>query len=426
MKYTTKKKFLVMSLISALGLGTISAYAADNQSAEIDELKARLEKIEKQSKNNLQGKFKGAVQVTGKEGAKFKMRGRFMSDYWNTSGSELEGGNITGSEIRRARLGIEGQASSDFAYKLEVDFAGSDGSVTFKDAYVQYKGFKDTAISVGLKNSDWSMSAAGSSRFTDMIERPTIVNAFYPVGGSRGSGIVYFTGGKNWHWSAQLAGGSSENAGKTNDNTRMVSRFSYAPILDKDMKVHLGGWGYKEDINNDPDNSQTQIKTRIGNHFNDVVRVKSGKYDASGASAYGLETAAVLGSFAISAEYMTKTYIDAANSDPSYSGYYATASYFLTGESKNYSGKKGSFGRVKPNNPITNGGLGAWQVAARVESTDLNDSNLAGSKSDSVTLGVNWVPTAYTRVMFNYVSYDISGEINDKGNHIGVRFQTDW
>jgi phosphate-selective porin OprO and OprP len=209
-----------------------------------------------------------------------------------------------------------------------------------------------------------------------------------------------------------------------NDTTRFVTRAHYAPVLSKDEVIHIGGWGYKENFGDD---RKIQLKERLGNHFNDLIRVKSGKLEnTNSATAYGLEAVGIWGPLHVAAEYMNKSFKDDLHINPSMSGYYLTMGYFLTGEVKKYKGKSGTFSRQKPNRPITKGGLGAWQILARVDRADFNDMSLTGGEADTYTFGLNWWPTAYTRVMLNYVNFELSGNQNDRGNHIGLRVAVDW
>ncbi len=48
-------------------------------------------------------------------------------------------------------------------------------------------------------------------------------------------------------------------------------------------------------------------------------------------------------------------------------------------------------------------GPGAWQVAARYSSVDLNDESIRGGQLDDITLGINWHLNPNTRVMCNYI-----------------------
>ena len=56
--------------------------------------------------------------------------------------------DVSATELRRARLGVEGNIWYDVKYILEVDFA-NDVVVT-KDAYLQYQGVKNWRYAADL------------------------------------------------------------------------------------------------------------------------------------------------------------------------------------------------------------------------------------------------------------------------------------
>ena len=85
-----------------------------------------------------------------------------------------------------------------------------------------------------------------------------------------------------------------------------------------------------------------------------------------------------------------------------FSGMYASASWFLTGEHRPYEMAEGEFGRVVPKRSS-----GAWELAARVSTLDLNDTttgvDIKGGKGTNVTVGLNWHMNANFKWMLNYV-----------------------
>ena len=70
----------------------------------------------------------------------------------------------------------------------------------------------------------------------------------------------------------------------------------------------------------------------------------------------------VQGPFSLQGEYMHADYDAPAVGDPSFSGYYAYGSYFITGESRAYKQSSGAFDKVKPKK---NFGLGEKRVSFR-------------------------------------------------------------
>jgi len=98
------------------------------------------------------------------------------------------------------------------------------------------------------------------------------------------------------------------------------------------------------------------------------------------------------------------------------SGFYVETSWFITGESRHYSFKDGSFKQTNVRRVINQGGFGAWEIAARYSSIDLTDENIIGGEEDNVTIGLNWYPNNQLRLMANYtkvISTDRPGNLLD-------------
>ena len=110
-----------------------------------------------------------------------------------------------------------------------------------------------------------------------------------------------------------------------------------------------------------------------------------------------------------------------------YDSYYIQASYILTGESRVYNPKTGSFKGVKVKNAISKGGIGAWELTARLSEYDKNDSVIINGKINQTTLGVNWYLGNNTRLMANYITTDIDKKANkEKYNGLLVRAQLNF
>ncbi len=109
-----------------------------------------------------------------------------------------------------------------------------------------------------------------------------------------------------------------------------------------------------------------------------------------------------------------------------FDGWYANASYFLTGESRVYDVKHGLFKRTKPNSIVGKGGYGAWEVAARYSAINLNDGAIKGGRAQNMTIGVNWYATPTIRFMGNYVMTDASRSEKEDPNIFQLRGQIDF
>ena len=130
-------------------------------------------------------------------------RGRLFVDggYLDDDDGFFSGDNAT--EVRAARLGIEGTAWKDFGYRLEADFA--DNEVEITDAYIEYDGaLVDPAyLRVGQFKTPNSLEEQTSSRFITFMERAAFTDAFdFDRRIGLGSGV----GGDNWAFNAGLFG----------------------------------------------------------------------------------------------------------------------------------------------------------------------------------------------------------------------------
>jgi phosphate-selective porin OprO/OprP len=116
------------------------------------------------------------------------------------------------------------------------------------------------------------------------------------------------------------------------------------------------------------------------------------------------EVAANFGSLSLQGEFIqANNDVDGASSED-WTGFYVFASYLLTGEHRPYNTGSAAFDPVKPAKNFREGGSGAWEVALRYSSLDLDDS--AGGMLDDITAGVNWYMNPNSRLMLNYVYAD--------------------
>lgn len=136
-----------------------------------------------------------------------------------------------------------------------------------------------------------------------------------------------------------------------------------------------------------------------------------GDITAADADIVNLELAGVLGPFSVQTEW-TYNRVNGGSGQPNLNlwGGYAFASWFLTGEHRNYGHGQGRFNRVKPTanfNPAK-GDWGAWELAARYSYLDLGDENISGGRLWDATVGLNWYLFPNLRWMLNYVHGDVN------------------
>lgn len=145
--------------------------------------------------------------------------------------------------------------------------------------------------------------------------------------------------------------------------------------------------------------------------------------NASGAQVYSVEAAATYGPLILQAEYFWYNVDQTANTGlppfgaPSlkFQGGYAQAGYVLTGEGRSYNAANAAYNGVKPSHPFSldGGGWGAWEVAGRFSTVDLNNqlgtaTGAAGGRQTVYTLALNRYVNGNVRFMLDYLHGTVS------------------
>ncbi len=359
---------------------------------------------DKANANNMWRLFQGAPKIKNNKGDFWKLRGRMFWDYADLQ-EEFVGGSridISDNEFRAVRIGVEGKYS-DFKYKAEVDFAG--GVSEIKDLHIVWKGPVDIAI--GQMKAGITMEEENSARFTTFIERAMITDA---IGFDRRIGVQFAKTGANYGIMGGVFGNSVNGAidGKPS-NRLFTARAHFAPVLQKDRLLHLGaGLRHTERELGGPKHS-----SRWGPH---LAKQKIKPKPGDNALLSSAEMAMKFGAFHAQAEYISE------NGDlGEVKGGFLQAGYFITGENRVYKISPGKFARTKPVNPISKGGLGAFEIAARFDSLDARKAG--DEKIDNYSVGINWYPESHLRLAINYTNAN-SETFNAKG--IYTRLYIDW
>ncbi|HEX7776332.1 MAG TPA: porin [Parvibaculum sp.] len=396
----------------------------DDLEATVDALRSEIADIRKTPDYS-----KGAANFQTTSGDfSFKVRGQVAIDAGVFNGRKGTIDYNDGTDIPRARLGVDGTFAKDWAYRLEADFskASRDDTTTpseldLKDAYVSYNGIGEKwKVTVGQQKTPNTLERVNPSSDLLFVAVPTAVEAFtnrstaggdYKIGTLVNYTDVNYTAalgvfGENL--SAQGGTGGAKT-GK-DEGWGPAARVTWAPINKNDEVLHLGLSGYYRTAggrNNIRFRSTPEV-TIDGNRLVDTGTL-------TGINAYsfeGAELAGVYGPFFFQSEYLLSQVDQKVGPDLNFDGAYAEIAYALTGESRLY--KAGAFSRLKPNKPfdLSTGGWGAWEIAGRYSTIDLTDSALAankqGGKEHNWSFGVNWYPNSFVRVLADYVKFDAS------------------
>ncbi len=395
-----------------------------------------------------------------------KWSGRVHYDYWsfpndspliNYLDSDPNNAAIPPADFhgfRRLRFGVSGDIGATMNYKIEMDFA-DPSNLAFKDAYLGWKELPILhTVLLGNQKRPYGLDHLNSSRYNVFMERPFHVEAFNQDARRVGVQSYGLSENQAWNWRYGyfLMDDLAKVGGQYTDNyqSEFAGRLANTIWYDESS----GGRGYAHWAvsgsaafpGGGPDaRFTTRPEARTAEKWFDTSQIAGGKrYQL-----LGLEGVINVGAFQVVGEYQSSRVerTQGFGPDLDFSGYYVQAAYFLTGEHTPWERKSGTIGRVKPFENFflvdrclggKGWGAGAWQIAARYSHSDFTDDDIFGGVGDSMTFGLNWWWTPYSRMQFNYIYGSIAqraavggaplvpGSTSDDYDIFGTRFMVDF
>jgi phosphate-selective porin OprO/OprP len=347
-----------------------------------------------------------------------------------------------GADFRRARFSGSGDVAENISYFMEFDFA-LPGHPNFMDLYMDVSNLAGPGtLRMGQWRQPIGMDALTSVKELTFLER-ALPFAFLPF---RQIGIGKFHGTDDgmatWAVSA-IRFPTDVYGGNVGDNGGygVVGRTTLVPWEsgDGDRLVHFG-FGYSFV---DPSNDLVQIRNQpeifvaedggSGLAPPGVLSavppfVDTGPIPTQNGQVFDLEAALLLDSLYFQSEVMFARVDQIAGPTANFWGAYAQVGYFLTGEVRAYNHAGGVFGRVVPREPYGRcGGRGAWEIAGRVSTIDLNDGGISGGRLTDLTFGVNWYLARNAKLQFNYIEAMLDRDDLDSNTGIfACRAQVDF
>ncbi len=340
----------------------------------------------------------GGLTVESADGASgFTLGGRVHVDAGFFDDDDSSIGNAT--EVRRARIEMSGWLAHDWQLASAVDFGSDD--VSLKSTYVRYVGFDPVEITVGYLSEPFGLERRTSANVSTFMERAAPTTAFSP---DRNVGISASTHGS--HWSLALGafgeGADNANANGTDESFGVTGRATFAPVAEEAKVLHLGVSSSYRDYDG---GAEFERAERWETHLTDAELVDTGVLtDVDDGAVFAAESAFVYGPVSLQGEYFGNfLHREDGAPDAYLDGWYAYASWVLTGESRLYSAKRGVFEGIKPRRGVGDGGYGAWELGTRFSELDLGDEDINGGRQRLLTVGLNWYARANIRFMANYV-----------------------
>ncbi|MGR9106562.1 MAG: OprO/OprP family phosphate-selective porin [Gammaproteobacteria bacterium] len=382
--------------------------------ADKEEIKQEVEKaVQAATKDIPEVNTKGKLEIKSKDGEfKWRLKGRIHVNAGVYGNDDASNGRNTdfqdGASIRRARLALEATLWKYWGLKLQYDFAAGAGAEGIRDMYITYRNDQvwPVLVTLGQFKEYIGLESVASSNDLTFIERALPSRAFSPPDARR-IGIGAHTYGHDL-WTLGLGfygrNADGEDLGGVpvgrSDPFVFAGRTTFSPIHREGAVLHLGfGGTYTA-----PDDT-TRFRERPELTPGTQRLVDTGTLsNVANITHLVAEAAGVYGPFSLQGEY---TYVDVNRnsgfSNPTFDGWYIQGSWILTGESREYEFEDGIFKNPKPSTIVGHGGIGAWEIAARYSSMDLNSVDISGGREENFTAGLNWYPAPNFKFMANYV-----------------------
>ncbi len=410
--------------------GTSAAHAGEGPATDAEvrklvqeEVKAILEKKKEEDAKAgvMKASWKDGLQLSTADKA-FSMRigGRVHLDTQLVDDDELEPiagvGDVEDQTFfRRLRLYVAGDLTQHVDYRIQADFATPQNPV-LRDAYITIKNLKQCLacwmpnVRVGQQWEPIGLETISGSNPAAMIE-PSLTTTFHP---QRQVGLNLLDSFWNERATTQLGVFSTDFAddadgigvwdSEENDGGYAITgRFTLVPwAKDTCRFLHVGAsasyrttdeirFRARPGLSKGPFTADTGV---LGSLDDDSLWIWNG------------ELALVWRSFHASAEATLVEVDETALGSPSFSAWYLQAGWFITGETRGYNWKNGTWAITKPCCSFLDNScccLGAFELVARYDTLDLNDGTVQGGELSNITVGLNWHLNAHARIMLDVI-----------------------
>jgi phosphate-selective porin OprO/OprP len=360
----------------------------------------------------------------------------------------------SGTNLRRARIGISGKLFSDFDYNLLAEFGGSgaEDAGRFQEIWLQYSKYDHIKFRIGAYPPLVGLEDAASTNSMPFLERPASSEVARSVaaGDYRMSAGV-FGSSDRWLYSFALTGNTISTlntqataftAANYDEQLGIAARIAGTPLRGKNWLIHVGA-SYVAAIN--PGDAGTAASVRYPIQLRDRPELRvdgtrlidTGALNAQNAASSGLELAGQYkGLFAQgeSFHYTVTRYNPATGvTNPDFDGWYVEGGWSLTGEARKYNTQTAAFDGITPrvNFDPKSGNWGAFELVARYSTLDLNYHDTAtlaadrvlGGQQDITALGLDWQLNPAVRFVFQGQAVKID-RLNTAGAQVGQKYNS--
>ena len=336
-----------------------------------------------------------------------------------------------GVQVRRARVYARGDCLLVLPVSYEVEVGYVPNEFYIENSYLSFKDIRWIGeLKAGQFKAPMSLEMITSTRDLRLMEPAGPVQALAP-GTSAGLqiGQPVLDQRATWRLGVFKEGVGTDQGDASKDYGRLITRMTALPLwgsteAGSPRALHLGLSANAQYSGN----STVRYRTRPESNLAPYV-VDTGDIVAEAALTAGAEVAYIDGPFCIQSEYLQSWVRENHGGIPTFKGSYASAGWFITGESRPYDKVDGVFGRVIPKHDFNfgRGGWGAWEVAGRMSYVDLNSGDVHGGRLTMLMTGINWYLHSHLKWRFDYgfgqvKNHAPSGNVNIFQTRVEVDF----
>ncbi len=341
--------------------------AATSYDAKLQDLQKQINELKKVNNSSALSLLDG-LDI----GGRIHVNGTWYED----GGSDLS--------VNRARLTVN-KVMNNWELQLQADFASN--GVYLEENYLAYHFNDNSSIKIG------------QSLIPGFLEREKTTDDMSAIlwnSEERLGWIPSYLIGVNYAYrsddlgvSLGVYGNGVDNEGKVDNyvNYNTAGRVWYSPINTDEAVVMLGLNSMYQSMKGESSTGEySYSQYAVSKQFN-----------------FGIELFLQYNSVYLASEYLNASF----EFDNAPSSSYKTTDTFstefvwnITGEKTYYDGWYGVYGGVDVANPVSKGGLGAFQFVARYSFADGKDNYLLGT--EDYTLGINWLPESNVKFLLGY------------------------
>jgi phosphate-selective porin OprO/OprP len=338
------------------------------------------------------------------DASSFGIGGRIHYDVYSHNADQAPA--TGGSEIRRARVQVEGSAAG-WGWRMQAELSGRNTDL--RDVYLERE-FGGGTLTIGQFKPFRSMEELTSSNDITAMERGFGSASGLFADRQWQQGLGWLTGFERGSLGVSAFSLREDNTAR-NEGWGAAARGTWAPLLESDRLVHFGGWYSLEDGGEDTPGTTVEVAYggRRGPEALIFESVDGRDFEQRSA---GVEFAGLRGGFHWQGEW-SRARIAGAAGDGRLEAAYLQAGW-LFGGVREYDVGEGVFGSP------ADIGHGLWEVVARIDRIRLRDADNVEARR--FVLGANWYVNEQLRLMLNWTQgKDVS--TGDEPSQLALRAQ---